>query len=104
MCASKRLPDDGAVRVTGQAQRPAATRDGTGSLWRALAVARLVLLGYAAAVNVLQWQGYQRPGLAWVVFAGIAAWSLAAPWLYVAPRRPRGCSPLTSRSASAPCW
>ena len=88
MCASTRLPDDGAVCATGQgAQRQAATRDGTGSLWRALAVARLVLLGYAAAVNVLQWQGYQRPGLAWVVLAGIAAWSLAAPWLYVAPRR-----------------
>ena len=88
MCALTRLPDDGAVRATGQrAQRQATTRDGTGSLWRALAVARLVLLGYAAAVNVLQWQGYQRPGLAWVVFAGIAAWSLAAPWLYVAPRR-----------------
>ncbi|MGH3902671.1 MAG: MacS family sensor histidine kinase [Pseudonocardiaceae bacterium] len=61
--------------------------DGTGSLWRALAVARLVLLGYAATINVLQWQGYERPGLAWVVFAAIAAWSVAAPWLYAAPRR-----------------
>ena len=88
MCALTRLSDDGVVRATGQrAERQAATRDGTGSLWRALAVARLVLLGYAAAVNVLQWQGYQRPGLAWLVFAAIAAWSLAAPWLYVAPRR-----------------
>ncbi|MGH3932053.1 MAG: MacS family sensor histidine kinase, partial [Pseudonocardiaceae bacterium] len=69
------------------AQPQAATGEGTGSLWRALAVARLVLLGYAATINALHWQEYQRPGLAWVVFAVIAAWSVAAPWLYAAPRR-----------------
>lgn len=72
------------------AQPRAATGEGTGSLWRALAVARLVLLGYAATIHALNWQEYQRPGLAWVVFAIIAAWSVAAPWLYAVPhRRPR---------------
>ncbi|MGH4026095.1 MAG: MacS family sensor histidine kinase [Pseudonocardiaceae bacterium] len=63
------------------------TRDGTGSLWRALAVARLVLLGYAAAINLLQWHGYQRPELTWAVLACLGAWSVTAPWLYAAPRR-----------------
>ncbi len=58
-----------------------------GPLWRAHAVVRLVLLSYAAAINILHWQSYERPGLAWVVLAGIAAWSIAAPWLYAAPRR-----------------
>lgn len=50
-------------------------------------MARLVLLGYAATIHALHWQEYQRPGLMWVVFAVIAAWSVAAPWLYAVPRR-----------------
>lgn len=69
------------------AQPRVATDEGTASLWRALAVTRLVLLGYAGMINALYWRDYQRPWLTWVVFAVIAAWSVAAPWLYAAPRR-----------------
>ncbi len=84
-----RVPDDDAVTATSQAGTSRAGTEGTGVLWRALAVARVVLLGYAVVVNGLHWQEYQRPALAWVVLGVIAAWSLAAPWLYAAPgRRP----------------
>lgn len=76
------MADDGAVT----ASDPAGTK-GTGVLWRALAVTRLVLLGYAVVVNAVHWQDYQRPALTWLVLGVLAAWSLAAPWLQREPHR-----------------
>lgn len=61
----------------------------TGTLWPALGVARLVLLGYAAVVNALHVQDYRHPLAAGAVLGVIATWTLVAPWLYTAAvRRP----------------
>lgn len=58
-------------------------------LWRALPVARLVLLGYAVAVNAVHADDYQRPGVAWTVLAVLTIWTLSAPWIYTSrTRRP----------------
>lgn len=66
--------------------------NGTGEtdvLWRALPVARAVLLGYALTVNAVHADDYRRAGLAWAVLGVLAAWTVAAPWLYAVPlRRP----------------
>lgn len=48
---------------------------------------RLVLVGYAFVVNVVQWGEYARPLLGWLVFAAIAVWSAIATWFYAVPRR-----------------
>jgi signal transduction histidine kinase len=57
-------------------------------LWRALPVARTVLLGYAIVVNAVHVDDYRRAGLAWVVLGVLAAWTAVAPWIY-AQRRHR---------------
>lgn len=56
-------------------------------LWRALPVARLVLLGYAVTVNAVHADDYRRPWLAWSALAVLAAWTVVAPWVYAAPAR-----------------
>jgi signal transduction histidine kinase len=72
-----RVPDDAAMTTTG----PASTGEPE-VLWRALWVARVVLFGYAVAVNVAHRQEYQRPAVAWAVLGVLAMWTGAAPWLY----------------------
>lgn len=63
--------------------------DETGVLWRALPVARTVLLGYALVVNAVHADDYRRPGLAWAILTVLALWTIAAPLLYApANRRP----------------
>lgn len=58
-------------------------------LWRALAVARGVLLCYAAGVNAAHADDYSRSAVAWAVVAVLAAWTVLAPWIYAAGgRRP----------------
>lgn len=58
-------------------------------LWRALPVARLVLLAYAVAVNAVHADDYERPAVAWTVLAGLAMWTLVATWAYASrARRP----------------
>lgn len=56
-------------------------------LWRALPVARVVLLGYAAAVNAVHADDYRRAGVAWAVLAALAVWTALTPWAYAAPAR-----------------
>lgn len=63
-----------------------ATAD-TAVLWRALPVARTVLLGYAIVVNAVHVDDYRRPALAWVVLGVLTAWTLVAPVLYARPER-----------------
>lgn len=59
-------------------------------LWRALAVSRAVLLAYALVVNAMHADDYERPVLAWTVLGVLAAWTAAAPRLYIAAAlRPR---------------
>ncbi|HZC26086.1 MAG TPA: DUF5931 domain-containing protein [Actinopolymorphaceae bacterium] len=64
-----------------------ASTDVTGSLWKALAVLRFVLLAQALAVNVLRWQRFDHPMTGWLVLTGIAAWTLIVTWAYDSPRR-----------------
>jgi signal transduction histidine kinase len=61
--------------------------DVTGSLWKALAVLRFVLLAQALAVNLVRWQNFDHPLTGWLVLTCIAAWTLIATWAYDAPRR-----------------
>ncbi len=74
-------------------------------LWRALPVARTVLLGYALIVNAVHADDYRRAGLAWAVLTVLALWTVAAPWVYTRPahggRPPSGWR---SRWPSARCW
>jgi signal transduction histidine kinase len=61
--------------------------DVTGSLWKALAVLRFVLLAEALAVNLLRWRNFDHPMAGWLVLTCIAAWTLVATWAYDSPRR-----------------
>jgi signal transduction histidine kinase len=45
-----------------------------------------VLLGYAVVVNAVHVDDYRRPALAWAVLGLLAAWTVAAPWVYAAVR------------------
>lgn len=55
--------------------------------FRALVVARLVVAGYAVALNAGRWREFQRPVLGWTVVGLIVVWTLVAVWVYDAPRR-----------------
>ncbi len=59
------------------------------TLFRALAVLRLVVLVYAVAINVLRFQEFARPSLAVVVIVVLVGWTAFASWAYEAPRRRR---------------
>lgn len=52
-----------------------------GGLRGALAVARVVLLGYAVVVNAVHWSDYRRPWLAALTLAAMTGWTLLAPGL-----------------------
>jgi signal transduction histidine kinase len=67
---------------------PAADQVDT-SLFRALAVLRVVVLAYAVVLNAARWHEFARPALGWVVVGGMCVWSAFATWAYDAPRRRR---------------
>jgi signal transduction histidine kinase len=71
------------------------------SLWRALAVYRVLVLGYAAVVIAQRWPGYRHPLVAGLVLAGMAAWTAACTWAYSAARRRR--LPLLCADLAAAC-
>lgn len=57
------------------------------TLFRALAVLRVVVAVYAVALNASRWRELDHPVAGWAVIAVIVAWTVAAGWLYDAPRR-----------------
>ncbi len=57
------------------------------SLWRALAVYRVLVFGYAVVVVAGRWPGYAHPMLAGLVVAGMAVWTLMCTWAYSSARR-----------------
>jgi signal transduction histidine kinase len=57
------------------------------SLWRALAVYRVVVLGYAAIVIVRRSGAYENPRLGWLVLAGMVGWTAFCTWAYASPQR-----------------
>ncbi len=63
--------------------------DLTGSLWKALAVLRFVLLAQALVVNLLRWTEFAHPLTGWLVLTAVAAWTLVVTWAYDSPRRRR---------------
>jgi signal transduction histidine kinase len=54
---------------------------------RALSVVRVVVLGFAVAVNVVTWERLSRPWVAGIALAVMAAWTAVASWAYDRPRR-----------------
>ncbi|HYO38189.1 MAG TPA: DUF5931 domain-containing protein [Nocardioidaceae bacterium] len=69
------------------APRAAAAAEVRTTLFRSLAVLRLVVAGYAVLLQLSRWRELERPVAAWAVVAAIVVWSLAAAWAYDAPRR-----------------
>jgi len=61
--------------------------DAATSLWRALAVYRVLVFGYALVVVAGRWAGYARPLSGGLVVAGMALWTLACTWAYASARR-----------------
>jgi signal transduction histidine kinase len=57
------------------------------TLFRALAVLRVIVATYAVALNVSRWHEFERPVAGWVALAVIVGWTLTASWAYDAPRR-----------------
>lgn len=57
------------------------------SLWRALAVYRVLVFGYAVVVVAGHRRGYARPAAGWLLIAGMATWTLVCLWAYSTRRR-----------------
>lgn len=74
---------DGSTRPTPDA------RDVAGSLWRALAVVRALLVAYVLATNAVEWHRHARPLLTVATVAVVVLWSALATWLYASPARRR---------------
>lgn len=58
-------------------------------LWRAVAVFRVLALGYVTLLLVDGFEGYTRPAAGWAALAGMAAWTGYVTWAYAAPQRRR---------------
>src|SRR5690625_3612487 len=58
-------------------------------LWRAVAVFRVVALGYVALLLADGFEGYANPAAGWAALAGMAAWTAYVTWAYAVPRRRR---------------
>lgn len=56
------------------------------TLWRALAVFRIVTLAYAVVLTARNFGRYDHPYVAWVVTAAMVAWTLVAISAYALPR------------------
>ncbi|HEU4348496.1 MAG TPA: DUF5931 domain-containing protein [Actinoplanes sp.] len=61
--------------------------DAHASLWRAVAVYRVLVLGYAVVVVLGRWHGYTHPLVAGLVLAGMVAWTAVCTWAYSSARR-----------------
>jgi signal transduction histidine kinase len=59
------------------------------TLFRALAVLRFVVMGYAVWKNVDRMGDFEHPAAAWAVVAVIVAWTALMTWAYDDPRRRR---------------
>jgi signal transduction histidine kinase len=59
------------------------------TMYRALAVLRLVVLINSVVLNVLKWEGLARPGLAAAALVAMTLWTGFATWAYDEPRRRR---------------
>ena len=57
------------------------------TLFRALAVLRIVVAVYAVALNAARWREFEHPVAGWVVVGVIVVWTIVATWAYDAPRR-----------------
>jgi signal transduction histidine kinase len=57
------------------------------TLFRALAVLRVVVACYAVVLFVSRWRDFERPLLGWAVVGVVVAWTVVAGWAYDAPRR-----------------
>lgn len=53
------------------------------TLFRALAVVRLVVLVYVLALNVVRSEDFARPAVAWATMAVLVLWSAWVSWAYV---------------------
>lgn len=61
----------------------------TTTLFRALAILRFVVMGWAIYKIADRMSEWARPGAAWTVLVVIVAWSVLMAWAYDAPRRRR---------------
>ncbi|TYK47962.1 MacS family sensor histidine kinase [Actinomadura decatromicini] len=59
------------------------------ALWRAVAVYRVLALGYAAVVIAMNFGGYAHPAAGWAVLGAMAAWTAYAVHAYADPGRRR---------------
>jgi signal transduction histidine kinase len=59
------------------------------TLFRALAVLRVLLLLYATVLNATRWREFEHPVVGWAVVALLAAWTGFASWAYDGPGRRR---------------
>ncbi len=59
------------------------------TLFRALAVLRLVVLVYVVVLNASRWREFDRPVWGGVVVVGLVVWTGFVTWAYDAPRRRR---------------
>ena len=57
------------------------------TLFRALAVLRVLVAVYAVALNVARWREFEHPVAGWLVVGVIVVWTGFASWAYDAPRR-----------------
>ena len=71
------------------ASQDSAARQVETTLFRALVVLRLIVLGYALALNVVRFDEFARPGLAVAVMVAMTLWTGFVSWAYDAPRRRR---------------
>jgi signal transduction histidine kinase len=55
------------------------------TLFRALAVLRVVVAGYAVVLNAVRWREFDHPAAGWTVVALIVVWTLFATWAYDSP-------------------
>ncbi len=57
------------------------------TLFRALAVLRLVVATYVVLLDVSRWREFDHPVAGWLVIAVIVGWTVVATWAYDEPRR-----------------
>ncbi|MGZ4470025.1 MAG: MacS family sensor histidine kinase [Nocardioidaceae bacterium] len=75
--------------AAGAPEPGAALRQVDTSLFRALAVLRVVVLVYAVVVNVDRWREFAHPAAGWAVNLGMVAWTVLIIVVYAAPARRR---------------
>jgi len=75
-----------AARRTAPAPSPRTPADVETALWRALAVFRVVVLGFAVAVAFASWDELRRPAVAAAVLAVMTVWTVVQPLLVARAR------------------